>query len=382
MTIKEFAYSAQQHLEAQSGEKFKRAHIYELLAASFGYSSFAALSSESVLFQGTLVSVHGSLHDDALHQRCLELGYQTYTADLVGAELVSFIEQEQVSFVMLSALIASLRRQLSYRGYWGWQSEDDFDENEDLSHVIDEDWPPFDDESLHDLISTGLLTALEIAASRTDANAHYALALIHAPVDVEKRSPGFDYWYNEGKHGRVLTGVEKVWADKYEETIAYDKKYEFHLREAGRLGNENALLDLAEHFDDPSFFEQGSNGENHDPHRVAEIAESLGRMQDVHEWLTKEAEAGDTEAMRRLIEEFDQDDLQCCWSWIYLAQLLDTDLTSDDYYAIHVDGSHYDDDVGGPMYVDGRDGIKLPPLTDAQDASARQTAKALFEKIE
>ena len=114
---------------------------------------------------------------------------------------------------------------------------------------------------------------------------------------------------------------------------------------------------------------------------MAEIAESLGRIHDVHEWLTKAAEAGDTEAMRRLIEEFDQDDVQRCWSWVYLAQLLDTDLTRDDYYAIHEDGSHYDDDVGGPMYVDGRDGIKLPSLSDDQDALVRQTAKSLFEKM-
>ncbi|MGZ5010557.1 MAG: hypothetical protein ACXV8U_18030 [Methylobacter sp.] len=383
MTIKEFAYSAQQHLEAHSGEKFKRAHIYELLAASFGYSSFAALSSESVLFQGTQVSVHSPLRDHALRQRCLELGYQTYTADLVGADFASFIEQERVSFVTLSTLIATLRHQLSYRGYWDWQSEDDFDEDENLPHVIDEDWPPFDDESrLALIIPSSLLTALEIAASRADANAHYALALIHAPVDVDKRSPDFDYWYNEGQRGRVLAGVEKEWADQYAETIANDKQYEFHLREAGRLGNEQALLDLAEFFDDPSFFEHGRHGENHALLRVAEIAESLGRRQDVHNWLTKTAESGDTEAMRRLIEEFDQDDLQRCWTWIYLAQLLETDLTHDDYYAIHEDGSLYDDDVGGAMYAAGQYGVKLPPLSDAQDAWARQTAKALFEEIE
>jgi TPR repeat protein len=118
------------------------------------------------------------------------------------------------------------------------------------------------------------------------------------------------------------------------------------------------------------------------PLRVAEIAESLDRNHDVHKWLTKAAEAGDTEAMRRLIEEFDQDNLQRCWSWVYLAQLLDTDLTRDDYYAIHEDGSHYDDDVGGAMYVDGRDGVKLPKLSADQDAFAREAAKELFEKMQ
>ena len=170
--------------------------------------------------------------------------------------------------------------------------------------------------------------------------------------------------------------------DKYAQSIYTAQTFEFHLREASRLGNEDALLDLADHFDDPSFFDEGCKGENHDPLRVAEIAENLDRLHDVYDWLTKAAEAGDTEAMRRLIEEFDQNDLQRCWSWVYLAQLLDTDLTRDDYYAIHEDGSVYDDDIGGPMYVDGREGIKLPTLSDVQDVLARQTAKALFDKIQ
>jgi hypothetical protein len=43
MTIKELAYSAQQHLQASTGSSLKRAHIYELLAASFGFKSYAAL---------------------------------------------------------------------------------------------------------------------------------------------------------------------------------------------------------------------------------------------------------------------------------------------------------------------------------------------------
>jgi hypothetical protein len=98
--------------------------------------------------------------------------------------------------------------------------------------------------------------------------------------------------------------------------------------------------------------------------------------------LTLAAEAGDVEAMRRLIEEFDQDDLPRCWTWVYLAQLLDTDLTRDDYYAIHEDGSDYDDDVGGPMFVADQEGIKLRPLSKDEDAIARHHAQALYDKIQ
>ena len=51
-------------------------------------------------------------------------------------------------------------------------------------------------------------------------------------------------------------------------------------------------------------------------------------------------------------------------------------------YAINEDGSDYDDDVGGPAYVAGRDGVDLEPLAPAQDAAARLAAQKLFEQIE
>ena len=49
MTIKELTYSAQQHLQASTGGSFKRAHVYELLAASFGFNSHAAFGVDTVL---------------------------------------------------------------------------------------------------------------------------------------------------------------------------------------------------------------------------------------------------------------------------------------------------------------------------------------------
>jgi hypothetical protein len=275
MTIKEFAYSAQQHLQAQTGEPFKRAHLYELLAASFGYHSYAGLCSESLLFPGPQASIPDVPLNTALHQRCRELGYPTATADTVSTEFLSLIEQKHINLAKLPALIATLRRQLSYRGYGAWQSDEEFDEDESLATLIDEDWPPFHDEPRKDLISKDLLKALEGAASKANADAHYALALIHAPVDVEERSPGMDYWYNEEKNGRILVGVQKEWADEYAEMMSRDAKYEFHLREAGRLGNELALLDLAEKFEDPSFFEIAHKGDDHDPLRVAENSRKL-----------------------------------------------------------------------------------------------------------
>jgi hypothetical protein len=52
MTIKEFAYLAQQRLQSQTGDTFKRSHIYEFLASLFGFNSFASLGTDAVVFQG------------------------------------------------------------------------------------------------------------------------------------------------------------------------------------------------------------------------------------------------------------------------------------------------------------------------------------------
>lgn len=211
---------------------------------------------------------------------------------------------------------------------------------------------------------------------------------IHStPVSGTKRAKRAErtrrgkHWYNLEKQGRTLIGVEKEWADQFAKNLFHDEKYEFHLREASKLGNEDALLDLADVFGDPSFFEQ-DRSINHDPVRAAEIAENLGRIDDLKHWLTIAAEEGDIDSIIRLIDEFDRHDLQRCWMWIYFAQLLGTDLTRDAYYAIHEDGSMYDDDIGGPMYVDGRDGINLAPLSEELDSVARQKAQALFENIQ
>ena len=119
-----------------------------------------------------------------------------------------------------------------------------------------------------------------------------------------------------------------------------------------------------------------------DPSAVAEIAERLGRVADAKHWLTVAAESGDTRAMLRLIEEYDQGDLARSWTWVYLSRLVGTDLSKDAHYAITEDGSEYDDDVGGPAYAAGRDGVNLEPLSAEQDATAKDAARDLFDRIQ
>ena len=142
-----------------------------------------------------------------------------------------------------------------------------------------------------------------------------------------------------------------------------------------------ALLELAEKFGDHAFFVGNYRDIDADPMRVAEIADELGRSDDHRYWLTIAADAGNISAMRDLIEIYEDEDILRCWSWVYLSQLLGEDLTQDSHYAIHENGSLYDDDVGGPMFVDGVDGIKLPPLESDQDQQARTNAETLLNRI-
>lgn len=368
MTIKEFAHTAQQQLQARTGSPFKRAHIYELLAAAFGFNSYAAISSEAVFTQR-----QGGPRDflaelGAIRRRCTELGYQAATADVVTTELATLLSEHRLDVVSLSDLVAEL---LANRSDHAWDDDDHEADNPPKRILPDR----FDDEE----ISPALLQSLETAAEKGNALAHYALALIYdRDEDDEGQRAVSPYWHSQAQQGRVLTGVQIEWAEAYAKQRADADKFAQHLRAAASLGNRHALLDLADRFDDPSFFEKDSDADVDDPAKVAEIAARLGREKDARRWLTIAAEAGDIGAMRQLIDGYDHGDLLRCWTWVYLARLADTDLTQAKHYAINEDGSEHDDDVGGQAFVAGDDGVELIALAPEQDAVAQAEAERLF----
>ena len=67
------------------------------------------------------------------------------------------------------------------------------------------------------------------------------------------------------------------WAEAYAKQRADADKFALHLRAAASLATRHALLDLADRFDDPSFFEKIGDVDVDDPAKVAEIAARLGR---------------------------------------------------------------------------------------------------------
>ncbi|MOA04018.1 hypothetical protein D3C78_1235500 [compost metagenome] len=99
------------------------------------------------------------------------------------------------------------------------------------------------------------------------------------------------------------------------------------------------------------------------------------------------AEGGDIDAMRTLAEAaMEGNDLEQAWLWQHLALLLDEDLTRSTLRAYHDGGLYagqlYDDDCGGPLYVDGDEGLDLPPLDQQADQRARELAARLFEALQ
>jgi hypothetical protein len=107
MKIRELAYSAQQHLESRCGTPFKRSHVYEILAASFGYKSYAALTTSAVFAGSTSHDNPSARHGAAVKTRCVELGYLPETSDHVTSELSAFVAQHGIGVVTLSDLIHS-----------------------------------------------------------------------------------------------------------------------------------------------------------------------------------------------------------------------------------------------------------------------------------
>lgn len=364
MTIKELAFSTQQHLHSHTNRSSKRTHIYEMLAASFGFKSYAALSSKSVFMLRESGAKSDIYNNSGIRQRCVDLGYLPATAEVVSSELPAFLAQHRVDLISFSDLVDELRGQFSFS---------DGDGDDTFNHVSTE---------YHDvLITPFLLEGLEDAAGRGIALAHYALALIYETTKSEdEQGVGSSYWHTQAQQGRVLTGVEKEWADGYAKQLADAEKYARHLREAARLGDKYAQLDLADRFDDPSFFEKSDGSAIDNPVRVAKIAERLERFEDAKHWLTIAAESGDIDAMCELIYGYDHGDPLQCWTWLYLAQILGTDLSKDNYYAINEDGEEYDD-VGGNAYVGGAGGVELAPLSTDRDTEARQAADVLAKRI-
>lgn len=381
MTIKEFVYAAQSEIEVATGSPFKRAHVYETLAAAFGFSSLAALYTDHVFDEGSQhTAAECERHLLGAMRRTLELGYPEAVARVSAPVVSKLVKSGGLSTCSLDRLVSQSRLERGLEDepsserlevqYPEDDAYDDDDRDEEFSGGND-DWSPL------------LRGGLERAAGAGDHRAHYVLALLAQSSDYDSSEQGSEYWYRMRQSGMKLDGVEAEWADAYAANKRNAALSQQHLEQAAQLGNPHALLDVAEQRDDPEcFFRAADVGGN--PRRLADLAYRFDQH-NVHYWVNAAAEQGDVASMRTLIEQFDDRDLEKCWTWVYFAKLFGTDLTKSDMHAYHdgglYDGQSYDDDQGGPLYVDGIEGVELEELKPEDDAEARAAAAQLFSQL-
>lgn len=356
MAIKDLAYTIKRQLESATHKSFRHTHVYELLAASLGFNSSAAMSVSHVLVVLQQEPEPATPTLAVLQARLVELGYRD-VANTAGTTLLQIIRNQRLGVVAIESVIRVL-------GDSQWTHEDDSyrdEEDEGEGPGFNVDLGPAIDLERTEMLLEGLTSA----ARRGSAAAHYALAHIYEEDDSPD-SEGSEHWYSLLKQGRELQGIELEWALAYGEGKGRAERYGFHFAEAARLGHRDARL---------AFAIEG-----------AHQAESEDDFDSAKRCYLEAAALGDIDAMRSLIEEYDQANLMQSWVWVYLSELLGDDLRNSSLRAYHEGGLYageeYDDDQGGPMYVAGHEGVELDPLSAADDAEARRLARMYFRRID
>ncbi|NWL79593.1 hypothetical protein DM872_22345 [Pseudomonas taiwanensis] len=351
MAMKELAYTAKRQLESATQQSFRHAHVHELLAACFGFKSSAALHSHHLLAVLDAKPVIPAEHLLCLNGRLSELGY-SHVADSAGAVLLQLIQDRRLGAVSLDEVLASLNGE-------DWPDQDDWDWEDDEQASPAQSTPRIDLDQVE-----LLMHSLAEVAQRGDAKAHFALVLLYRGDEFEEVE-GSEYWHSLLAQGRELTGIELEWALAYKENTSKEERQTFHLQEAARLGYGAAQLELA--LD------------------AAQEAEAKGDFEGAKRWYTEAASLGDVDAMRALIDEYDEHNLFQNWVWVFLSELLGHDLRESSLRAYHDGGLYadqdYDDDQGGPLYVAGDEGVDLPAISEMQEQEARQLAEQLFRRI-
>lgn len=365
MTIKEQAYRVHAFFHERGVTSLKRTHVHELLAAASGYSTHAAFQHDAT-WCDVPFSLSGIDPDlGAIGARCRELGLAADAVEKVMSGLPTFLHEAGYAPVRFDWLIAAIEGDEDEPDWRAWV----------WTHLVEPT------RRRHGLAfgSQLLLGGLEAAAQRGVAAAHLAIAKLLEP-EAELFGDDEERLRKQLKRESTWTCAFVSFAEVDANPLRAEEKHRHHLLAAARSGDLRALMETAERYGDPGILRCPPSDEM-DPMSMVAIADEHGDGEMLRNWLTVAAEQGDISAMRELILEHDEP-FERAWVWMHLSRLLDEDLSRDRHEAINEDGSPYDDDVGGPAYVGGDDGITLAPLPHDADAAARELAGQLFARIE
>jgi hypothetical protein len=393
MNPKTFTHRTHARLEQATGLRLKRTHVYELMASALGANSYASLMSHGLLCalpSKLLIRKYAQLETAAVAARAAELGYPSAQSASIAKEMCAALQEGSLGLVPMETIVKVLLTGTSHL----YEREDQDDDTlNNLDEDGREDFLDRPESAALELDGDGVVQGLQSAAARGDGRAHLAMALLDNLVidegddfDGPKGSDGI-YWYERRQKGHALSGAEKEWADAYEAKSQRTDQMSLrsmsmrqHLEKAAQLGQYDALVLMADMFDDDRFFDLVNPIVRADPRWIASLAERLGRCECAAGWLSLAAEQGSIDSMRDLIEQHDRDNPLRCWTWFALAQHYGKDLTKADYHAIDENGDAYDDDAGGPLYADGHDGVELPEADETTRHRAQAIAKDLFDR--
>lgn len=400
MTLKTLARTAHQSLQTRAGCDIRHSHVHELLAAAFGYRSWAALTTDALLADHGVGQAPEASAGTQIAGRALQLQYPQTETLAMAAALGEFIAERQLGTVRWTklALLLPLVREPTARDDGGSDSdsdEEELDNWDDTPHssAASAITPPRE----HFLDSGLLLEGLEQAATK-NPHAHQMLAALY-----RCKKPN-SYLYEESLKGRQLTASERGWVNEYLQLAPRFVRYEAHLKAAAEAGVRASALEYGIVFERPEFIALAERLDGDvDPEQMARVATSQeARIQ----WLRKAAEAGAHRALEDLADLGDSwaeervaarastywlrdaaeraladNDPVRAWIWQYIALARGDDLTLSTLAARHDGGSNngdfYDSDFGGPLYVDGDEGLGLPEL----DRTQHQEAKAKAQDI-
>ena len=141
MTVKELAYAVQRHIQDAIGADFKRSHAYELLAAAYGFRTFASIQTEWVFSGLSLCERWPSENESNVRARCRDLGLSDAHAESIAHSLPKYLELNQFGITKISTLYANLLQQ--FPDYSAdsedYEDEDDWQEAlEDHEHLLSE----------------------------------------------------------------------------------------------------------------------------------------------------------------------------------------------------------------------------------------------------
>lgn len=379
MTIKAFAFEVQSKLSNASGIALKRSHVHEVLAALFGFSSYAALTNQRVIAQhdGGLPVLKLDVQRAA--SRAMELGYLPPGPPLIAATAASAVEAARICVLPIDAVLYELG--VEFDDPQTLDSDVHRDSGGTEAHDFDEEDEGDDDGMLFslDLTSPLLRESLTRLADAGNALAHLALAKLcdETLVDLDEEGGDGRFWFEEQQRGRRLEGVEIEWAAAYRQKLEATTSRAVHLRHAIQLGNAEAALRQSEIEPTDENFDQAARLAGvKQAARLADLALVLGRDEDARQALRVLAMRGDTSAMKELAGGLEKN-LKEAWTWVHLARMLGVDVMA--YHAVGENGWPADADESGPIYASG--GFDLEDLPNEEDLEALKAARQIFENL-